>query len=887
MRRVSDYSKADAAFSRQIPCVLRALSIRYCRYSLETTHAYKKAAHPAYDPLLISRFKKLKFLATFSEDDFRDQVVRPLLSRLGFAGGTDTCGTTEEGKDAVFAVRDLLGTTQVYVLQTKKGKLNLSSKASENLESAIAQCRTALATKVRIPGQSVKMLPDRVILCASGTINKAARDHIIDQIQFQERHIRFMDAEDLIPLIDDNIPEFWYGLDADKFPYLKALRSALLTSHDTIPVVTAGGETEPTPPITDALHVSLTVHRYRTRTVRRNNESVTEPYVEEVPLQALLGRSETLVHLVGAPGSGKTTALQRMAFHLVDSALSDASASLIPVFLKAKHLAGSTASLLDAVTETTIAVSSTGKPCFSSTDLDNGGILLLIDALDEAPSETWPSIIDKIVRFHQRYPACRVIVTSRNYRSLLETANINEWPRYTLSPLDLQQAMQLLERLQTGKPIATNTAKEVLRQLQQVHGLELNPLLVTVFVAASDFTRRDIPANITELFKKYTELMFGRWDLKKGLAQQYQSEVKDHLLCRLAFIMHSRGGTAMHVDEAKSLFKKELARTGHPADFDILWAEAVDRSGLLIVDQDQLSFRHMLLQEFFAGRGVPSPQYFKSVLSDERWKHPLIFHVGQHPDSALLLEDLIAQASMLSGPQLYRAAIAIGLAIQTSYLSDVTDRLRDMHWTVESLAKAETSFLEHLAVDLPDLPLMEFLNYYFFARDSVAYEAFHGEAMAKARELAEIAERVADARQIRRVPPSAPQQAIAYSAESARQDDLAHFWYLISIIESGHLAEAESLVDKFHPGDPRLLLAIHLGCFLVSTIRIASVQDQKIARRICRHIMKNPYVQLLIPEVKKEFNSVLLEVHKGQISGLPMQPGEEALEDEREGPPKS
>ena len=58
----------------------------------------------------------------------------------------------------------------------------------------------------------------------------------------------------------------------------------------------------------------------------------------------------------------------------------------------------------------------------------------------------------------------------------------------------------------------------------------MNRLLVTVFVATTDYSRKDIPANITELFKKYTEMMLGRWDASKGLAQQYQAPLKDFVL---------------------------------------------------------------------------------------------------------------------------------------------------------------------------------------------------------------------------------------------------------------------------------------------------------------------------------------------------------------------
>src|SRR4029450_2409698 len=104
---------------------------------------------PSYlKPEMISRFKKERFLLTLSEEDFRDQVVRPLFLRQGLKDGRDMCGPFEKGKDAIFIHQDPLGMTDVYAVQTKKGSLNMSGKSTENVVTAITQLRTALQTKI-------------------------------------------------------------------------------------------------------------------------------------------------------------------------------------------------------------------------------------------------------------------------------------------------------------------------------------------------------------------------------------------------------------------------------------------------------------------------------------------------------------------------------------------------------------------------------------------------------------------------------------------------------------------------------------------------------------------------------------------------------------------
>ena len=132
----------------------------------------------------------------------------------------------------------------------------------------------------------------------------------------------------------------------------------------------------------------------------------------------------------------------------------------------------------------------------------------------------------------------------------------------------------------------------------------------------------------------------------------------------------------------------------------------------------------MLLQEFYAGRGVPSGDFFGKVVSARiRWKHPLLFYFGEHPQAHEELEKLITTTDELSGWSLFRAAVAIGLAVQACYLARVADKARSLEWVFRALARAEPGYIEARFKAKPGLPLMAFLDYYLIGRDSVACEA--------------------------------------------------------------------------------------------------------------------------------------------------------------------
>ncbi len=193
-------------------------------------HARRTKAH--LDAATISRFKKERALLAMAEDDFRDLVLRPLLLRKGLTDGRDLCGADEKGKDTIFFKDDPILTRVMYAVQTKRGKINMTRKATENVIEALVQLRTALSTSVSLISPKERRKPDFVLLCASGTINQAAKDHIVSEIG--DQHIAFMGGDEIITEIDIHYPEYWYGIEADKFPYYRKLKDELVIQSATV-----------------------------------------------------------------------------------------------------------------------------------------------------------------------------------------------------------------------------------------------------------------------------------------------------------------------------------------------------------------------------------------------------------------------------------------------------------------------------------------------------------------------------------------------------------------------------------------------------------------------------------------------------------------------------
>jgi len=334
--------------------------------------------------------------------------------------------------------------------------------------------------------------------------------------------------------------------------------------------------------------------------------------------------------------------------------------------------------------------------------------------------------------------------------------------------------------------------------------------------------------------------MLGRWDESKGLAQQYQAPLKDLVLTRAAYEMHRRHETKMSIDQFKAFVSTELAKRGHSAEVESLLKEILVRSGLLrIVDQD-VEFRHLLLQEFFAGRGIPNRDTLDILIPDEWWKRAIVFYFGERPGDAEGLRQIMGSMWTKPGNEIYVVSTTLGLAMQACYFVEVNDKVEVLRAVIDGLAKSKEVVLQS-DEQVKRMPTLGFIFYYLYGRDSVASSV-----------LRDRIEEIMD--------------KWKKGGLSKDEVDTRMFWLLVGLIESGACDKCEELLKKFRPIDERFLLGIHLGCYLTQHLRMATREEKEMAQRISRMVADQ--VEGLRQQVLEEFKSELLEIQRGHVSAL-------------------
>ena len=757
----------------------------------------------------VSKMQKVEFLSSLGSADLRSQVAGPLLHRMGWL-------ELRSGALSVYEVPSDLGAPDTVRVAVVAGNLNQGAGA-ENRLAGLAETLGTVEISVR-----------RTVVIVGGKASDSVRTSLESDIQ---GHVRVLDRDDLIPLLNIHFEELWLGIDPKKYPYLAALVASLTTSGRS-----KGDEAHPFDcPVTGVDFMPLHVSRTKLEVKRIGGRRVSEPSLEEFEVVALARKDIRRALLLGDAGAGKTTSMRRLAVVLAEAAMEGSSFGKVPIILRAKSLLEQELSneLLD---EKARRIANTSSPVLEEEDFERGEVALFLDGLDEVSAqEDRQAILDEVLGWSVRYPRCRLLLSSRDYSWLHKLRGIDALRSYRISPVSWKETQSIINRVSQGNGLPVEQAKDVLRRLQEVHGLQLNPLLVTVFVASSDYSRGDIPANITEIFKKFTEEMLGRWDAAKGFSEQYHAPLKDFLIRRIAGHMHRAGETTAQLDLLSGWLEKELALRGHKAESQQLLNEIVYRSGLFRQVDDAVEFQHHLLQEFFAGRDLAQSE-LSEVVADSWWSRPLVFYFGEHPDQVGLLSQLSEQVHELEDEDALQAAMTLGLTLQASYLSKVEARIDVLARVLHGLAFATHRLFSSEAAEA----LKDFVMHYVVGRDAVATRLLETH-------LGNL-------------------ELVLGEFEDVPYSDYLDFWLLTGLVEIGSFDRALARVKEFKPSDERTLLALHLGANLCVHLGHHGKEQTKKASRLVSAL--EPRTVRLKQLFLEEFKAELVEMREGRVEPL-------------------
>jgi predicted NACHT family NTPase len=183
----------------------------------------------------------------------------------------------------------------------------------------------------------------------------------------------------------------------------------------------------------------------------------------------------------------------------------------------------------------------------TQTLLNNGGMLILLDGLDEVPSQHFDRVFTQIQNFANKYKHNRFIISCR---TAAYKGGFNKLVNIEIADFDDKQIQQFIDKWFYNKSCLDTSVANECWQLLNTDDYKLTkelahtPLLLTFLCIVYDESRF-FPKNRASLYKKALDILLERWAAEKRIQRQaiYKDltiELEEMLLAEIAYEQFSQ-----------------------------------------------------------------------------------------------------------------------------------------------------------------------------------------------------------------------------------------------------------------------------------------------------------------------------------------------------------
>ena len=403
------------------------------------------------------------------------------------------------------------------------------------------------------------------------------------------------------------------------------------------------------------------------------------------------------LNVLGAPGAGKSTflryvglkAIQSYRRGLVDRLLTITSDApyrhnLLPVLLELRSLRANPQDFIVLIDE---ELQTNGfPPNFGRAALRAGGLLVLLDGLDEVPAGRIDDTIQGIRNLVDQHSECRYITSCRpafykDYFTRFTDVLLTDF-----SDTQIQNLIQNWFRSdhERGNKSAAKLWR-ILKDRRHKATLELarTPLLATFLCLVFDESQQ-LPTNRADLYERALRILLEKWAASKRV---HGGDVFPGLTTRRELLMLEQIAGPAYENDHYFFTGREIASAiegfikdgaGGPEEVDgrKILEEIETRQGLLVQRaSEKYSFSHLTLHEYLAAcyyyKAGRSQEIAVGKLTDARWREVHLLLAGlQEPDAdALLLAMAKATATRVGSATLKEILVWASRATYTNCAS--------------------------------------------------------------------------------------------------------------------------------------------------------------------------------------------------------------------------
>jgi hypothetical protein len=352
--------------------------------------------------------------------------------------------------------------------------------------------------------------------------------------------------------------------------------------------------------------------------------------------------------VLGQPGAGKSTFLRRIGLEALKGEAGGYRNKCIPVFLELKQFRTGEVNLEKAIAHEFEICGFPNSVPSTQKLLASGKLLILLDGLDEVPTQQLYEAIEKIQDFADKYKQNRFIASCRTaaYQS-----RFRKFVDVTMADFDKGQIQQFIGNwFRTAKDAQSETAQRCWHLLKTpkhagTRELAQTPLLLTLLCLVYDDTQ-DFPERRADLYKQALDVLLTKWAAEKRI--QRDPIYKD-LTLTLEIIMLGEiaylGFTANRlffsqqevVNQIREFLASNLNAPNHLDGEEILQAIQIQQGILVERAKNVLSFSHLTVQEYLSAQYIVDQdradkplisQLLKEYFIENRWREVWLLVAG-------------------------------------------------------------------------------------------------------------------------------------------------------------------------------------------------------------------------------------------------------------------
>jgi hypothetical protein len=162
--------------------------------------------------------EKKDILKSINEAEFRQDIIVPLLNKMGFKSPVEYHGANEKGKDIICFDYDKLGEQRFMAVVAKTGDLTGSASTNSGLMNVVNQVLQAFDSPYEDLFNMKQINIDEVWVMTTGKIVSGAEQSVINTLRKTnlDKQIRFIRDDRLVQLIDENFSTYWNSIDETK-----------------------------------------------------------------------------------------------------------------------------------------------------------------------------------------------------------------------------------------------------------------------------------------------------------------------------------------------------------------------------------------------------------------------------------------------------------------------------------------------------------------------------------------------------------------------------------------------------------------------------------------------------------------------------------------------